>query len=82
MASDAIFWAALGGILGAKLYYLIENYKLVIADPIGMIFSGSGLVFWGGLAGGMFAVISYLKYKKEDWLEWTDFILRNFTTND
>ena len=74
MASDAIFWAALGGILGAKLYYLIENYKLVIADPIGMIFSGSGLVFWGGLAGGMFAVISYLKYKKEDWLEWTDFI--------
>ena len=74
MASDAIFWAALGGILGAKLYYLLENYKLVIADPIGMIFSGSGLVFWGGLAGGMFAVLSYLRYKNEDWIEWTDFI--------
>ena len=74
MASDAIFWAALGGILGAKLYYLLENYKLVIADPVGMIFSGSGLVFWGGLAGGMIAVLSYLRYKNEDWIEWTDFI--------
>tara|TARA_S200000501_G_scaffold135035_1_gene127799 strand:+ start:8999 stop:9757 length:759 start_codon:yes stop_codon:yes gene_type:complete len=74
MASDAIFWAALGGILGAKLYYLLENYKLLIADPIGMIFSGSGLVFWGGLAGGMFAVLFYLRYKNEDWIEWTDFI--------
>jgi len=74
MAGDAIFWAALGGVLGSKIYYLIENYKLVIIDPLGMIFSGSGLVFLGGLAGGMLSVIVYLKIKNEDWLEWTNFI--------
>ncbi|MCH7521255.1 MAG: prolipoprotein diacylglyceryl transferase, partial [Candidatus Marinimicrobia bacterium] len=25
LAQDIIFWAAVGGVLGAKVYYLIEN---------------------------------------------------------
>ena len=49
IASDIIFWSAVGGVLGAKIYYLIENLDRTIQDPMGMIFSGSGLVFLGGL---------------------------------
>ena len=45
LASDIVFWAAIGGILGAKMYYLLENLPRTIDDPMGMIFSGSGLVF-------------------------------------
>ena len=42
LSSDIIFWAALGGILGAKIYYLIENIDNVLNsyDPFSMIFSG------------------------------------------
>ena len=42
IASDIIFWSAVGGVLGAKAYYLIENLDRTIQDPYGMIFSGSG----------------------------------------
>ena len=28
LASDIIFWAALGGVVGAKLYYLLENIDI------------------------------------------------------
>ena len=45
LASDIVFFAAIGGIVGSKIYYLIENFCRVLDDPIGMIFSGSGLVF-------------------------------------
>ena len=56
LASDLIFWAALGGVVGSKVYHLLENLDQVFQDPIGMIFSGSGLVFLGGLIGGTIAV--------------------------
>jgi len=25
LASDMVFWAAIGGVLGSKIYYLLEN---------------------------------------------------------
>tara|TARA_B100000029_G_scaffold474634_1_gene517172 strand:+ start:3345 stop:4121 length:777 start_codon:yes stop_codon:yes gene_type:complete len=74
MAGDLVFWAAIGGIGGSKVYYMIENFKAFSADPIGMIFSGSGLVFLGGLGGGMLAVTLYLRKKNEPWLMWADII--------
>ena len=63
-ASDLIFYGALSGIVGSKIFYLIENFSDVIADPIGTIFSGSGLVFHGGLIGGTLAVTFLIVKKK------------------
>jgi len=74
LASDIVFWAALGGILGSKIYYLLENLELVIDDPFGMIFSGSGLVFLGGLLGGLIAVTILLHKHKLPWLVFSDFV--------
>ncbi len=76
LASDIIFWAALGGIFGAKSYYLLENLDHVIAsqDPIKMIFSGSGLVFLGGLAGSITTVTLVLKKYKVPWLKFANII--------
>ena len=45
IAGDLVFWAAIGGIGGSKVYYMIENFDAFSADPLAMIFSGSGLVF-------------------------------------
>ncbi len=57
------FIAAIGGILGAKLFDAIENMERLIANPIEVIFSGSGLSIYGGLIIGGGAVL-YYAYKK------------------
>ncbi len=64
-ASSIVFWAAIGGIIGAKIFYLLENISFVIEDPIGMIFSGAGLVFHGGIIGGTIAVVSLIEKSKK-----------------
>ncbi|MBT6797182.1 MAG: hypothetical protein HOA96_05415, partial [Candidatus Marinimicrobia bacterium] len=74
LASDMIFWAAIGGILGSKIYYLLENLDQVIQDPFGMIFSGSGLVFLGGLMGGTLAVTIVLRKNDLPWLTFADIV--------
>ena len=66
LASDIVFAAAVGGILGSKIYYLIENFERVKADPTGMIFSGAGLVFLGGLMGGTLGVTYVIKKNELD----------------
>jgi phosphatidylglycerol:prolipoprotein diacylglycerol transferase len=47
-AWDMVFMAVVGGIIGAKLYYVLLNWDRLIADPKGMIFSRGGLVWYGG----------------------------------
>lgn len=47
-AWDLCGWAAISGILGAKIYYLLLNWRLTVAEPGQMIFSRSGLVWYGG----------------------------------
>ena len=74
IASDIIFWSAVGGVLGAKIYYLFENLDRTIQDPIGMIFSGSGLVFLGGLIGSIVCVSVILKQRDLQWYLFADII--------
>lgn len=58
------FIAAIGGILGAKIFDSIENLDRLMAHPIDVIFSGSGLSIYGGLIIGGGAVLFYA-YKKK-----------------
>ena len=46
---DIIILGLIFGILGAKLFDNLENWDEFIKDPIGSIFSPSGLTFYGGL---------------------------------
>jgi phosphatidylglycerol---prolipoprotein diacylglyceryl transferase len=57
------FVSAIGGIFGAKIFDAIENMERLLADPIEVIFSGSGLSIYGGLIIGGGAVL-YYAYKK------------------
>lgn len=59
--SAITFTAAIGGIVGAKVFAIIEYLPEFFADPIGTFFSGSGLAIYGGLIGGFMAVAWYLK---------------------
>ena len=46
---DIIFMAAISGVVGSKLFSIFENLDSFFADPIGQLFSGSGLTIYGGV---------------------------------
>ena len=45
--------AGIGGFLGARIYYVVEHW----GEPGEGLFSGAGLVWYGGVAGGFIAVV-------------------------
>ncbi len=55
--------AAAGGLVGAKLFDGLENYKDFFADPAKELFSFSGLTVYGGLIVGSITVLYYAKKK-------------------
>ncbi len=61
--SELTMIAALAGIIGAKLFHQFENWEEFMRDPIGNLFSDSGLTFYGGLILGAGAVIYYVRKK-------------------
>jgi phosphatidylglycerol:prolipoprotein diacylglycerol transferase len=62
-AYEVIFAALLGGVVGARGYYLIQHYNQVKHDLIGNAFSGSGLVWYGGAIGGAIAVVAWMRWR-------------------
>jgi phosphatidylglycerol---prolipoprotein diacylglyceryl transferase len=60
---EIVFAALLGGLIGARAYFVIQNYSQVKHDLIGSIFSGSGLVWYGGAIGGAIAVIAWMRWR-------------------
>jgi phosphatidylglycerol---prolipoprotein diacylglyceryl transferase len=60
---EAIFAALIGGVVGSRLDYIIQNWDDVSGDLAGNIFSGSGLVFFGGLIGGAVGVIIWARWR-------------------
>lgn len=61
VASDVLLGALIGGIVGAKLYYVLLHFDRTAADPLGMLFSRGGLVWYGGFIGGTLGVLLALR---------------------
>lgn len=76
LATDIVFAAAIGGILGSKIYYIIENIGSVsnLQELTDLTFSGAGLVFFGGLIGGTLGVSIVLWKRKLKWLQFADIV--------
>ena len=56
---DIIIIGLVFGILGAKLFDNLENWDDFVKDPLGRIFSASGLTFYGGLIMAAIAICWY-----------------------
>jgi phosphatidylglycerol:prolipoprotein diacylglycerol transferase len=65
-AYEMLFASLIGGLVGARAYFLIQNYDEIDGDLLGNVFSGAGLVWYGGLIGGVIAVLL--------WAWWRDFL--------
>ena len=64
LAWDLLAWVAIGGILGAKLYYLALHWQDLAADPVRELTSRGGLVWYGGLIGGIVAYYLQVRARK------------------
>ena len=57
------FAALVGGVVGSRVYFIVQNYSEVKDDLLGNIFSGSGLVWYGGAIGGALAVLLWARWR-------------------
>ena len=62
-AYEMVFAALVGGLVGARLWSVVENWDEAKDDLLGSLFSGTGLVFYGGLLGGAIAVLGWAKWR-------------------
>jgi phosphatidylglycerol:prolipoprotein diacylglycerol transferase len=56
-AYEIVFAGLLGGVAGAKLYYVVQH------GDLGSLFSGSGLVWYGGAIGGAAGVLAWARWR-------------------
>ncbi len=62
---DAVPWAIFGGILGARVFHILDFWEYYSANPE-QIFSLqlSGLAIFGGLVGGIATMAAYARWRK------------------
>ena len=60
-AWDLVFMAVLGGVIGAKAYYVLLNYEALLANPLSAIFSRGGMVWYGGFTGAILLIVVEIK---------------------
>ncbi|MGI8622352.1 MAG: prolipoprotein diacylglyceryl transferase [Solirubrobacteraceae bacterium] len=56
-AYELVFAALVGGLIGARLWYVATHTGDLRADVLGTLFGGSGLVWYGGALGGAATVV-------------------------
>lgn len=77
--SDQIFsiviWAVVGGLLGAKILYIITQIKEIAANPRLLLDVTDGFVVYGGIIGGILAGCLYCYIKKTDFWKYFDLVM-------
>ena len=61
LVGDFTMVVLFAGILGARLFHILENGDMFLRDPLAMIFSRSGLSVFGGLIVGALAGLVLLR---------------------
>ncbi len=68
---DIALLAMIFGFLGAKLLYVIVEYKAFFTDPL-RVLGSEGFVVYGGIIGGVAAAMVYCKKKKLSFISYFD----------
>jgi phosphatidylglycerol---prolipoprotein diacylglyceryl transferase len=55
VGSTMVFAAAIGGLLGARLLFIVENWSDFLRAPMSYIATGAGFTWYGGFIGGALA---------------------------
>ena len=60
---EVIFSGLVGGLVGSRIDYVAQNWDSASDDLLGALFSGSGLVWFGGLVGGAIGVLLWARWR-------------------
>jgi phosphatidylglycerol:prolipoprotein diacylglycerol transferase len=72
IGSSAVVWAAIGGIVGARLWIVLDAWDEFVRAPAGFLLTGGGFVWYGGLVGGAVAMTLYFRRHGIPWLQGAD----------
>ena len=61
LVADLAFVCAAAGLVGARVFHIIDHPAQFIADPVSMIFTRAGFSIFGGLCFGIVAGAIYLR---------------------
>jgi phosphatidylglycerol---prolipoprotein diacylglyceryl transferase len=63
IVGDLAMVALIAGLVGARVFHLLEYPREFLANPWGMIFSRNGFTFYGGLIVGTLVGVAYVRRK-------------------
>lgn len=69
---DIVVISAVAGFAGAKIFDNLEHWDTFIKDPIGNLFSASGLTFYGGLIMAIICLWIYFRRNKMPFINVAD----------
>lgn len=72
IASSVMLAAAIGGIIGSRIWAIFDEWADFVADPLAAIFTTGGFVWYGGLVGGALAVTAVFRRNSVPWLRGAD----------
>jgi phosphatidylglycerol:prolipoprotein diacylglycerol transferase len=73
LIADGVLWVFVFGLIGARLYHVIDRWDLYQGDLLKIVLPPyTGLAFYGGLVGGLLGMIIYTRRRGMDFWRWTD----------
>jgi phosphatidylglycerol:prolipoprotein diacylglycerol transferase len=71
---NIFFLVLIFGFIGAKLLFCLVEIETILKNPM-LILSGDGFVIYGGIIGGIAAVMIYCRIKKVSFLTYLDLLV-------
>lgn len=65
-------WAIIGGMIGARAFFLLLHLKATVTHPSVIFDVSGGTISWGAYLGGIIGLTLYLKFHREPLLPYVD----------
>ncbi|HKA32468.1 MAG TPA: prolipoprotein diacylglyceryl transferase [Candidatus Binatia bacterium] len=72
ISSSLVFAGAIGGLLGARILFIFEEWISFIQHPWDFILTGAGFTWYGGVVGGILAATWVVRREGIPWLKAAD----------
>jgi len=70
--SNIFFWTLIYGFIGARVAYILVEWRWFLSNPLSVAFSRSGFIFYGGVSSGILALFILAKKYKINFLKFAD----------
>ncbi|MFI5255173.1 MAG: prolipoprotein diacylglyceryl transferase [Candidatus Limnocylindrales bacterium] len=70
---DAMLWVVVLGVIGARLYHVIDQWQLYQHDLLRIVLPPySGLALYGGVGGGILGLVIAARRRRQSFFAWAD----------